>query len=128
MRELSNRLLGAFYSVHHEHGHGFLESVYANALEVELTFLGVNVEREVPIAIHHRGREVGRYRIDMLLDRRILIEVKANAKLAEADQRQLINYLKATPYELGFLLNFGPKPSFLRRVLSGDRRHSGLAT
>lgn len=127
-RELSNQLLRGFFAVHQEHGHGFLESVYANALAIELEFLGLTVEREVPVTIYHRGRAVGRHRIDLLVERRIVVEVKASLKLAEADQRQLLNYLKATPYELGFLLNFGPKPTFLRRVLSRKHRHSGLAT
>lgn len=125
---LSNELIRAFYNVHHEHGHGFLESVYSNSLAIELEHMGIAIRREVPIVIRYRGRNVGRYRIDLLVADRILVEVKANAKLAEQDQRQLLNYLKATPYELGFLFNFGPSPSFLRRVLSRQHRHSGLAT
>jgi len=125
---LSSELLRGFFHVHTEHGHGFLESVYANALAVELEFLGLRVEREVPVTVLHRGKEVGRYRIDLLLEHRIIVEVKANLTLSEADQKQLLNYLKATPFEVGFLLNFGPKASFLRRVLSRERRHSGLAT
>ena len=123
--QLSNQLLKAFFSVYHEHGHGFLEPVYVNALAVELTHMGLEAQREVPVTIWHRGEEVGRYRIDLLLERRILVEVKAHTKLIEADQRQLLNYLKATPCELGFLLNFGPKPCFLRRILTQDRKHSG---
>ena len=122
---LSNVVLKGFYNVYHEHGHGFLEPVYANALAVELQYLGVDVRREVPVTIHHRGTEVGLYRVDLLVEDRILVEVKAHRMLVEADQRQLINYLKATSYEVGFLLNFGPKPAFLRRILSRDRRHSG---
>lgn len=126
--QLSRKLVSAFFDVHHQHGHGFLESVYANALAVELEFLGLTVRREVPVVVHHRGREFGKYRIDLLLEDAILVEVKASLKLGEADQRQLINYLKATPYELGFLFNFGSRPTFLRRVLSREHRHSGLAT
>ena len=55
------------------------------------------------------------------------MEVKAQSRLVEADQPQLLNYLKATPYELGFLLNFGPKPAFLRRLITNDRKHRGQA-
>jgi GxxExxY protein len=124
---LSNVLLRGFFNVNHEHGHGFLEPVYANALAVELQFLGLKVQREAPVTVRHRGVDVGRYRIDLLVENRILVEVKAQSKLVEADQRQLLNYLKATPYELGFLLNFGPKPEFLRRLLTNDRKHAGQA-
>ena len=127
-RQLSNDLLRAFYDVYHEHGHGFLERVYSNSLAIELEYRGFMVEREVPVTLFHRGREVGKYRIDILLERRILVEVKAALKIAETDQRQLLNYLKATPYELGFLLNFGPNPRFLRRLLTNDRKHHGLPT
>src|SRR5687767_353273 len=102
-KALSNQLVRAFYNVHLEHGYGFLESVYSNALAVELDFMGLHVDRETPVTVHHRGREVGRFRIDLLVERKILVEVKANLRLVDADHKQLLNYLKATPQELGFL-------------------------
>lgn len=124
---LSNDLLRGFFNVYHEHGHGFLEQLYSRALAVELQFLGLKVRREAPVTVRHRGVDVGQYRIDLLIEDRILVEVKAQSRLVEADQRQLLNYLKATPYELGFLLNFGPKPAFLRRLITNDRKHRGQA-
>lgn len=127
-KALSHQLLRAFYNVHLEHGYGFLESVYSNSLAVELEHIGLRVDRERPVSVYHRGKVVGRFRIDLLVEEKILVEVKASLKLVEADQKQLLNYLKATPQELGFLLNFGPKPTFLRRVLARERKHLGLAS
>ena len=126
--KLSETLLDSFFFVYNEFGYGFLESVYANALATELEYRGCRVERQIPFELHHRGKEVGRYRADLLLENKVLIEVKSTRQLVEADERQLLNYLKATPIEIGFLLHFGPKPKFLRRLLTNDRKKAGLAT
>jgi GxxExxY protein len=125
-KELSRLVVDAFFAVYHAHGHGFLEPVYVNSLVIELESLGLSVQREMPLEVHYRGRQVGRYRVDLVVDNRVIIEVKAIKNLAEADQRQLINYLKASTLELGFLMNFGPEPRFLRRVLTRGRKHSGI--
>ena len=125
---LSGQVLEAFFTVYHEHGHGFLETVYVNSLVVELEARGLNVQRELAMDVRYRGRIVGRYRADLAIESRVLVEVKAIKQLVEADQRQLINYLKASPIEVGLLLNFGPEPKFLRRILTNDRKHSGEAT
>jgi GxxExxY protein len=126
--KLSETLLDSFFFVYNEFRYGFLESVYANALATELEFRGLKVERQLPFELHHRGKQVGSYRADLLVESRILIEVKSTRQLVEADERQLLNYLKATPIEIGFLLHFGPKPKFLRRILTNDRKKSGITT
>ena len=125
--DLSEKLLGCFFHVYREFGYGFLESVYSNALATELEYQGIPVQRQVTVELFHRGNRVGLYRIDLVVENRILVEVKSTRQLVEADERQLLNYLKATPIELGFLLHFGPQPKFLRRVLTQARKHSGLA-
>lgn len=127
-KKLSVTLADSFFFVYNEFGYGFLESVYANAFATELEYRGLRVQREVPFELHHRGKEVGRYRADLLVANKVLIEVKATRQLVEADERQLLNYLKATPIEIGFLLHFGPKPKFIRRILTNDRKKAGLAT
>ena len=126
--KLSETILDCFFFVYKQFGFGFLESVYANALATELEYRGVKVRREFPIDLYHRGKRVGIYRADLLVESRILVETKSTRKLVEEDERQLLNQLKATPIELGFLLHFGPKPKFLRRILTNDQKHSGLAT
>ena len=126
--KLSELVLDCFFFVYKQFGFGFLENVYANALATELEFRGASVKRQVPVELQHRGKVVGTYRVDLLVENKVLIEVKSTRQLVEADERQLLNYLKATPIEVGFLLHFGPKPKFLRRVLANARKHSGLAT
>ena len=127
-RALSNQVIRAFYNVHHELGHGFLESVYRNAMAVELEDMGLEVRREVPAVIHYRRKPVGKHRIDLLVEEKIIVEVKAPLRMSESDQGQLLNYLKATPHELGLLMNFGPTPSFIRRLLTNDKKHLGLGS
>jgi GxxExxY protein len=126
--KLSELILDCFFCVYKQFGYGFLEAVYANALATELEYRGAKVQREVPIELYHRGKRVGVYRADLLVENRILIETKSTRQLVDADERQLLNFLKATPIEVGFLLHFGPKPKFIRRVLATARKHSGIAT
>jgi GxxExxY protein len=124
---LSEQVLSAFFLVYRELGYGFLEAVYVNALFVELTKRGVGVKREVLTEVLYAGVSVGTYRIDLLVGGRIMIEVKSSKTLANADERQLLNYLKATNIEVGFLLHFGPEPRFRRRILTNDRKWRGIA-
>ena len=126
--KLSELILDCFFFVYKQFGYGFLEAVYSNALATELEYRGVKVRREVAFELYHRGKRVGVYRSDILVADRVVIEVKSTKQLVEADERQLINCLKATPIEVGFLLHFGPKPKFIRRVLTQRDKHSGLAT
>src|SRR5687768_6931946 len=100
--KLSELILDCFFFVYKQFGYGFLEAVYANALATELEYRGVRVQREVTFDLYHRGRMVGRYRADLLVENKILIEVKSTRQLVEADERQLLNFLKATPIEVGF--------------------------
>ena len=121
--ELTEIIIGAFYQVHHELGFGFLESVYSAALGCMFLDLGVPFEREVPSAVYFRGLRIGRFRADMIVDRRVLIEIKASSVLDPNAEAQLINYLRATDLELGLLLHFGQKPGFRRLVFANSRKH-----
>ncbi|WP_133000950.1 GxxExxY protein [Luteimonas arsenica] len=118
LRRLSDRVIGAFFDTYNELGHGFLESVYEAALAVRLRECGLRVEQQVPIDVRFHGHVVGQFRADMLVERRLLIEIKAAVQIAPAHEAQLLNYLKATRVHLGLLLNFGPRPEFRRRVFS----------
>ncbi len=118
LRRLSDRVIGAFFDTYNELGHGFLESVYEAALAVRLRECGLRVEQQVPIDVRLHGHVVGQFRADMLVERRLLIEIKAAVQIASAHEAQLLNYLKATRVHLGLLLNFGPRPEFRRRVFS----------
>ena len=120
--QLSNRIIGAFLRVHQLLGYGFLEAVYVNALAVELQFCGVSFRREVPIEVTYRGVPVGTYRIDMVVEDRIIIEVKSSKGITDADERQLLNYLHASEFELGLLLHFGTQGKFKRFIYSNVRK------
>ena len=115
-RELSHRIVGAFYDVYNALGYGFLEPVYRKALARELTTRGFHVATEVPAEVRYDGEVVGQFRADILVESRIVLELKASRTLASADEMQVLNYLRATDLELGILLHFGPKPAFRRFV------------
>ena len=121
--ELSATILGAFYEVYHQLGYGFLEKVYQNALFFELKGRGLDVVPQKRCPVFYKGREVGEYYSDMIVNELIILELKACDKIVGEHISQLQNYLKASDIELGFILNFGPKPQFFRKVFSNTLKH-----
>jgi GxxExxY protein len=121
--EITEQIIGSFFVVYRHFGFGFLESVYKTAMAIELSFRGIEVKREVPVEVQYRGVVAGIYRIDMLVAQSVIVEVKSSLAITEANECQLLNYLKATDIEVGFLFNFGPDPKFRRRVYSNNRGH-----
>ena len=120
--DLTDICIGAFYRVYNRLGFGFLESVYRNALAKELTKAGVPFEREVPIDVWYDGEKIGHFKADFLVDRRVILEVKASQILSEADRKQLLNYLRGSRVEVGLLLHFGPKATVERTIYTNDRK------
>ncbi len=113
--ELTRETLAACFDVARELGHGFLESVYEHALTIALQERGLKVEAQVPLRVSFRGQPVGEFYADLLVERRVLVELKAVAALLPEHQAQLINYLKATDLEVGLLVNFGsPRVQYKR--------------
>jgi GxxExxY protein len=121
-RDLTEKIIGVFYDLYNELGHGFLESVYEQAMAVALDQAGMKVERQVPVSVWFRGQQVGDFRADLLVDAKILLELKAARTIDQAHEKQLLNYLRATDVEVGLLLNFGVKPQFRRLVYENDRK------
>ena len=119
--DLTREILSAFYEVYNTLGYGFLESVYARALFSELTRRGLHVQREVMIDVYYKGECVGSFRADMLVEYRVVVEIKASTWLVEADRNQLLNYLRSSCLEVGLLLHFGPRPRFKRVVAENAR-------
>lgn len=117
---LTRRIIGAFFHVHSTLGHGFLDSVYKRALELELLNRGLHVARGVAADVYYKDEMVGVFRADMLVESRVVLEVKASRKLDPGDVSQLLNYLRATDLELGLLLHFGPRASFKQLIASND--------
>lgn len=120
--ELTKEIIGTFYDVYNMLGYGFLEKVYENTLAIELGIRGFQVEQQKPIAIHFRNQIIGEYFADILVNGLIILELKATRALVKEHEAQLLNYLKATPYEVGLLLNFGPQPSYKRKAFSNHNK------
>ena len=122
--EVTEQIIKAFYTVYNALGYGFLEKVYGNALAIELHKLGLEVIQEARITVRYEGEVVGEYAADLLVAGAVLVELKAAKALSEEHEAQLLNYLKATPYEVGLLLNFGPKAEIKRKAFDNSRKGS----
>ena len=122
--ELTEKIIGAFFRVYNQLGYGFSEKVYENAMVLELRKLGLNVEQQKPIAVYYGERIVGEYFADILVNDAVILELKAVKQLLEEHSAQLLNYLKASPVEVGLLLNFGPKAQYSRKVFDNERKGS----
>ena len=112
--ELSDTVLSAFYFTYNVLGYGFLESVYRRALAIELRLRGLRVEEEYPVRIDYRNIEVGFYRMDLLVETCLGLELKATDVLHPRDRPQLFNCLKGSSLDVGLLLHYGPSPKFYR--------------
>ena len=120
--ELTEQIIGAFFEVYNTLGFGFLEKNYENALAIELRNRGLAVEQQAPIVVKYAGQVIGEYFADLVVAGQVIIELKAAKSLTADHEAQLLNYLKATEYEVGLLLNFGPKASFKRKAFDNDRK------
>ena len=120
--EVTEKIIQAFYKVYNTLGHGFLEKVYENAMYIELTALGLNVEKQKKIIVYYFGNVVGDYNADLIVENIVTVELKANECLVEENENQLVNYLKATNIEVGLLLNFGKKPQIKRKIFDNDKK------
>lgn len=124
-RDLTQKIIGVFYEVYNELGHGFIESVYESAFEIALTSKGLAIFRQIEVPVWFRGRKIGDFTADMLVDRCILLELKAGRALNPAHEAQLLNYLRATEIEVGMLFSFGLKPEFKRLAYDNARKQRG---
>jgi GxxExxY protein len=118
-REVTAKIINCAYKVHRELGFGFLESVYQNALAIELIKAGLQVEKEKKIQVNYDGQVIGDFVADILVDEKVILELKSVKEIHPAHEAQLINYLKATGIEVGLLINFGERVEIKRKVLDG---------
>ena len=113
--EITDRVIACCFRVHKALGPGFLEKVYENALMVELEKHGIQVRQQIPIAVKYEDRVVGEYFADILVEERVICELKANESLAKEHEVQLVNYLTATGLDIGLLVNFGRSVTVRRK-------------
>jgi len=129
--ELAQRVIGAALEVHRALGPGYQESIYEEALAIELTRMGVDFERQRTFRVDYKGHVVGEGRIDLLVDGKLVVELKAIEKLQPVHRAQVISCLKATACQIGLLINFNESllRSGIQRVIFSNEswRHGALA-
>ena len=127
--ELTGRIINSFYKVYNTLGYGFIESVYHNAMILELARGGLSVEVKKPIAVYYGRNVIGNFEADLVVEKRVIVELKAKEKLHPAHEAQLTNYLRATDIEIGLLLNFGKLAELKRKLFENEYkrcdRHQG---
>jgi GxxExxY protein len=123
--ELTHFLIGAFFEVYNRLGDGFLEGVYSSALAIELRDRGHQFQREVPLDVFYKGEKVGFYRADFVVSDVVCLELKAVEGSHTRDIRQLLNYLRASEIEVGFLFYFCESAKFYRVVSERERKSDG---
>jgi len=115
-RDLTDKIINAFYEVYNTLGYGFLEKVYENALAHELRKRGFKVVQQAPIHVNYDGVIVGEYYADLVVNDAVILELKSVEAILDDHKAQLLNYLKATDIDVGLALNFGPRPQISRKV------------
>ena len=122
--ELTKKIIGVFYEVYNELGHGFLESVYEKALAIAFAEKGISFEQQVEIPVWFHGKQAGIFYADIVVEGMGILELKAVRSLDPAHDAQLLNYLRATEIEIGLLPNFGVRPEVKRRIFDNPRKTS----
>jgi len=122
LQSLTDKIIQVYYDVYFELGFGFLEKVYQNAMRIELSDKGFGCECQKRIQVFYHGAPVGDYYADIIVDQKVILELKAAEILVREHEYQLINYLRATDIEVGLLLNFGKKPEIRRKIFTNDRK------
>jgi len=122
--ELSDKILKVFYQVHHELGFGFGEKVYHKALVISLRESGLKVDAEVPIKVYYHEQVIGEFFADLVVNDLIILELKAASQIMDEHYAQLLSYLKATSYEVGYVFNFGKSATFKRLIFDNERKGS----
>lgn len=120
--DLSEKIIRVFYDVHNELGFGFSERVFQKAFAIALREVGMEVEEQVPMRVYYHGQLVGEYFGDVVVNKIILLELKAASQIIPEHEAQLLSYLKASEIEVGYVLNFGKSATFKRMVLDNERK------
>ena len=122
--KITDAILHVFYKrVYADLGYGFLEKVYENSMVHELRQIGLEVEQQQKIAVYYPGVLVGEYYADIVVDGKVIVELKAASKILPQHEAQLLNYLRATQFEVGLLLNFGPRATHRRKMFENTRKN-----
>ena len=118
--DLTEVIIGLAYEVHNELGFGFLEKVYENAFVLELKKKGLQVEQQKGIEVMYKNELVGKYIADIIINNKVIVELKSVQNLDKIHEVQLVNYLKATSIEVGLLINFSKSAQVKRKILDNS--------
>ena len=121
-REITQKIIDAYYRTYNHLGYGFRESIYAAALQHELRKAGLRVDRELSVRVHYDCITLGWVRLDMIVEQCVIVETKALKSLPEDAEDQVFSYLRATTLEVALLLNYGPRPKVKRYLCTNDRK------
>ncbi|MCD5383308.1 GxxExxY protein [candidate division WOR-3 bacterium] len=120
-KDITQKIIGCAYRAYNNLGFGFLEKVYKKAMIIELKKEGLHIVEESKIEVHYEGGVIGEYYVDLLVEDKVIVELKSTKDLSETYEKQLINYLKATSMEVGLLINFGEKGVEVRRKIYDNK-------
>ena len=121
-KELSQQIIGCFYNVYNTLGRGFSEKVYENAMCIELRKNGLRGVKQQEIKVFYEEEIVGDFKADIIVNDLVILELKAVIQIIDDHEAQLLNYLRATNIEVGYVLNFGSKAEFKRKVYNNNRK------
>ena len=122
--ELSDKIIKVFYEVHNELGYGFSEKIYLKAFKIALQAIGLKADDQVPINVYFRRQLISELYADLVVNDLIMLELKSVSQIIDEHEAQLLNYLKATKIEVGYVMNFGKSATFKRKVFDNDRKGS----
>lgn len=125
-KEITSKIIQAFYKVYNTLGYGFLEKVYENAMRIEIEKSGLSVEQQKNIKVFYEFEQVGDYYADLLIENSVIVELKAAETICDEHETQLLNYLKATDIEVGLLINFGKKAELKRKIFLNKNKKLNL--
>ena len=119
INEITQKIIGAAYTVGNELGSGFLEKVYENAMMIELEKLGVKAKNQFPLKVYYKGIVVGDYIADLFVENSVIVELKSTKNTDDIHKAQVLNYLKASNKKVGLLINFGTPRVTVERIANG---------
>ncbi len=123
-KDLTERIIRAYYNVYNDLGYGFLEKCYERAMLIELESLGMSAQAQVPLKVYYKGNSIGDFYADIVVANTIIVELKSVMEIAKEHVSQLLNYLRSTEIEVGLLMNFGVEPKVYRRAFANEYKKS----
>ncbi len=122
--DITEKIIGAFFTVYNMLGYGFSEKVYENALVIELRKTGLHFVHQAQLLVYYEGQVVGEFFADILVEDKVIVELKSAKMIMLEHDAQVLTYLKATTYEVGLLLNFGPEAKHKRYAYDNHKKGS----